>query len=388
MVDRLLESVLGHTLGVVVGDITGSHETALKLIHPLLQVYDKHGFFFWDDCLLDRVLNFCFSLLEEGAPGEEDVRDNSVLRLIRILNRNLRRLKREGWTPAQFDMLVDYHLHICQGTDYPAIRSTFWVLIGLGGSPSTSDRMRRYIDTMIRFMGHETTRFAALRAACVRRSAVASMGQDNESLRERFSKALALVIPLNNPLPKITFDHRYWDMTYLILLRTLAQEITWQPQIHQTGHFDNCLAIAKTLSTEGDQSYDHYAMPVAHIFAIIDDSDEGRPLFHLLPRWPLLLRAWRFVFNLDIFEGRNIYYTDGLSTEDYLAALPSLVLFARKHCDNQDDALLTVVEQVCSELDKEMEKHEQGETEVPRYPAFGKQIRQLLETAWNDHLSH
>ena len=377
---------------MLVGDIAGSHETALKLIHPLLQDCDNHIPIFWDD-RLDRVLNFCFRLLEEGALGEDDIRDNSVVRLLRILDHHYYRLQWISWTPAQFDMLVDYHLHICEGTDHDAISCTFMVLMGLGGSPSAPDQMCLYIDTMIHFMGHETTCIAALRAACVLRSAVAAMGRDNESLRGRFSKALASVIPLNNPLPKITFFHRYRDMTYLILLRTLAQEITWQLQLHQTGHFDNCLAIAKTLSTEGNRRYDEYAVPVAHIFAIIDDSNEGRPLFHLLPSWQLLLQAWRFIFNLDLFEGANIYARDVLSTEDCLTALPSLTLFARRHCDDQDEVLLTVVEQVCSELGKETQQCKQGETEsmqhiIPRYPALGKQMRQLLETAWNNHLSH
>ena len=397
--------MLSYTLGVLVGDIAGSQETALKLVHSLLQDYDKHIPYLWDDRLLERALDFCFCLLEEGAPGEDHVRSKSVARLLRILDHHWSRLKWARRTPAQFDMLVDYHLHICEGTDHDAIRCTFMVLISLHGSPSTPDRTRLYIDTMIRFMGHDTTCIAALRAACVLRSAVASMGQDNESLRERFSKALASVIlpstrpPLNyNPFMKITFFHDYRDMAYLMLLDTLVREFTWQPQLHQTGHFDNCLAIAETLSTKSDQYLDQYAVPVAHIFAIIDDSDEGRPLFHLLQActsWPLLLRAWRFIFNLDLFEGINIYVADDeLSTEDCLAALPSLVSFARKHCDDRNEALPAVVEQVCSKLDnKETEQREQREIEgtryiLLRYPTLGKQMRQLLKTAWDDHLSH
>ena len=398
--------MLSYTLGVLVGDIAGSHKTALRLIHPLLQ-YDMHIPYYQDDCLLDRALNFCFHLLEQGALGEDHIRSNSVAGLIRILY-DWPPNKRDGWTPAQFDMLVDYHLHICEGTDHDAIHCTFTVLIRLCGSPGTPDRMRRYVDTMIRFMGHETTVIAALRAACVLRSAVASMGQDNESLREHFSNALASMIlsystrtqPNYNPFTKITFFRSYRDMAYLMLLRTLAQEITWQPQLHQTGHFDNCLAIAKTLSTKDNQDYNEYAVPLAHIFAIIDDSDEGHPLFHLLqacPSWSLLLQAWRFIFNLELFGGKNKLYTmDQLSPEDCLAALPPLVSFARKHCVDQDEALLTVVEQVCSELDKGTLQCEQTERGHMRYtivgnpgvPSLGSRMRQLLETAWNDHLSH
>ena len=383
-------------LGVLVGDIAGSHKIALKLIHPLLQ-YGEHIPIF-NDCTLYWALNFCFRLLEEGTPGEDHIRFKSVARLIQILHCYYHRLKRVKWTPVQFDMLVDYHLHVCEGTDHDTIGSTFSVLNSLHGLPSTPDRMGRYIETIIHFMGHKTTRIVALHAACILRSAVASMGQDNESLRERFSKALALgCTPLNHD-QFLEFHDSDQDMAYLMLLHTLAQEITWQPQLHQTGHFDNCLAIAKTLSTNGIQYDDQCAVLVAHIFVIIDDSDEGHPLFHLLqacPSWPLLLRAWHFIFNLDLFQGeKELYDMDELSTEDCLAALPSLVLFARKHCDNQDQVLLTVVEQVCNELDKGTLLCEQTETGYMRYiivgnpgtPALGKQMRQLLGTAWSDHL--
>ena len=396
-------------LGVLVGDIAGSHEIATKLIHPLLQYGEYVPV--WDNRLVYRGLNFCFRLLEEGAPGKDHVRDNSVARLIRILEHHSYGLKMDGWTQAQFDMLVDYHLHICEGTDHDAsaIRCTFSMLRTLGGSPSTPDRMGCYIETMIRFMSHNfITCFMAVRAAWVLRSAVASMGQDNESLRERFSKAFASMIllftrtPLNhNPFTEITFFLSHRDMPYLMLLCTLAQEITWQPQLHQTGHFDNCLAIAKTLSTEIDPYHDQYAVSLAHIFVTIDDSDEGHPLFHLLqayPSWPLLLRAWRFIFNLDFFEGENrMHVIDELSPEDCLTALPSLVSFARKHCVDQDEALLAMVEHVFSELDIEGTlQYEQTETGGLQYIivgnpgilALGNQMRQMLESAWNDHLSH
>ena len=58
---------------------------------------------------------------------------------------------------------------------------------------------------------------------------------------------------------------------------------------------------------------------------------------------------------------------DGLSPEDCLAALPSLVSFARKHCDDQGEALLSVIEQFCSELDKGTLQCEQTETGHMRY---------------------
>ena len=302
-------------LGVLVGDIAGSNKTALKLIHPLLQ-YGDH-ILILQDCVLDWAFDFCFHLLEEGAPGKDHIRLKSVACLLQILHHYYYRLKRVKCTPAQFDMQVDYHLHICEGTDHDTISCTFMVLMSLGGWPSTPDQMGRYIDMMICFMDHVTMHIGALHAAWVLHSAVASIGWDNESLREAFSKALASMIllsthtPLNyNPFMKITFFKSYWDMPYLTLVCTLAQEITWQPQLHQTGHFDNCLAITQTLSTEGNQNYDKYAVLLAHIFAIIDDSDEGYPLFHLLqacPSWPLLLRPWCFIFNLSCLKGKTSY---------------------------------------------------------------------------------
>lgn len=63
------------------------------------------------------------------------------------------------------------------------------MLASLHGSPSTPDRRRSYIDTIIHFMGQKFIRVAALRAAWSIR--IASMGQSNKSLRERLSEALA-----------------------------------------------------------------------------------------------------------------------------------------------------------------------------------------------------
>jgi hypothetical protein len=97
-------------------------------------------------------------------------------------------------TPMQFDLLVDHLLQICKGTDYDEISDTFDVLALLHGSPSTLARKSHYLDMTIRFMGHNATCFAAVRAACAIRPVVVSMGRDNESFRERFSTALASVV--------------------------------------------------------------------------------------------------------------------------------------------------------------------------------------------------
>ena len=72
------------------------------------------------------------------------------------------------------------------------------------GSSNNPHRMRRYIDTIMRFMGEEITCISALRAALGIGVEIASMTQDNESLREDFSKAFALVVRLE---PKRHVSH-------------------------------------------------------------------------------------------------------------------------------------------------------------------------------------
>ena len=76
--------MLSYTLGVLVGDIAGSNKTALKLIHPLLQYGDHIPIL--RNCMLDWAFDFCFCLLEEGAPGEDHIRFKSVAHLIQILH--------------------------------------------------------------------------------------------------------------------------------------------------------------------------------------------------------------------------------------------------------------------------------------------------------------
>ena len=61
----------------------------------------------------------------------------------------------EGYTPAQFDLLVDYLLRVCEGTNHEAIGDTFVILAGLRGSPTIEESKRLYTETTVRCMGHD-----------------------------------------------------------------------------------------------------------------------------------------------------------------------------------------------------------------------------------------
>ena len=152
--------------------------------------------------MLELALKCCFRLLEKdlGTTGENQVQTHTVAHLIRIIARSYVFWDASDlFTPAQIDLLVDRHLHHCKGTEgsegySDAIWDTFEMLASLHGSPSTPDRRRSYIDTIIHFMGQIFIRVAALREAWSIRSGIASMGQDNKFPRERFSKALASAV--------------------------------------------------------------------------------------------------------------------------------------------------------------------------------------------------
>jgi hypothetical protein len=347
----------------------------------------------------ERAVKLCFYLLKEdsGTVGKSQVQSNSVAILIRLISYNLEMF--DGPPPhtlAQFDLLVDYHLHICEGTDVDAVSTTFQLLEWLGGSPNAPDRMRRYIDTAIRFMGQKATSNAALTAACSVRSAVASMGRDEEPLREDFSKALASAVLLDatqtplddNPFTKRSFFYEFRDWPYLRLLCALSREPTWHSLLHQNGHFSNCLAMAKTLPLgAGYHRYNKYDVLVAQVLSIIDASGDEHPFFievQAYPCWPLILRAWRQLFKHPFYEERWAELFLELSIPECLAALPSLIAFARKRGDQREetDRLIGLVEQVCHKLDEEKQQceHTQDSSYGHRgIPVLSKQICELLD---------
>ena len=228
MVDRIL--------GILVGDIPGSkwHEAALKLVHPLLQVIDRECGRSIGGHKLQTRLKHCFRLLEEdiGVMGEDQVRYVPIL--LRWLTRYPLGSPTKH-TQGQVDLLVDYHLQNCEGTDHEAIDVTFEVLARLGASPSTQGRMHRYIDTMVQCM--EITR-KALHAAWAVRSAIASLGHKDESFRERFSKALSSVF-----VGPDSTEHQLPDVTTPSKKATNLQESKHNlPQVPLSAFPKACLA--------------------------------------------------------------------------------------------------------------------------------------------------
>jgi hypothetical protein len=385
--------VLSRALAVLLDEFEEPrwHAHALKLIRPLLRT---DIYIMSDRRMCVRALKLCWRLLGDDSDtlGDDQVRSELVITLISGIGCHaIRYAEPVLHTQFQFDQLVDYLLCTCDGADDEAINRTFWVLTWLGGSPSTRNRTCRYIDTIIRFMGQEITCYDAMDAACAVRALVASMGQDDESLREHFSKALASAVLLLGPQTS-THDNAFTDissfisprdMPYLRLLCALSKEPTWHPQLQHSGHFNNCLAIAKTLSSQGDAHYDEYAVPVVQIIAIMDASVDEHPLVtedQAYAIWPFILRAWRYTFNLRFFGGVGTARPWHVSITDCIDALPSHVEYARKR-QGQGEAtvrLIALVETACHKLDEAKPHHAQDGTDRIRADPFWKQNLPVL----------
>jgi hypothetical protein len=402
--EALRNLALNCALAVLVDEVQEPtwHAHALKLIHPLLRtditIRD-------DRCTCDRALKFCCRLLgnDSDTLGDDQVRSKSVVTLFcHIGNYAFVFPEPLPHTQSQFDQLVDYLLRSCEGADDVAISDTFRVLAWLGGSPSTRDRTRRYIDTIIRFMGQENTCNDALRAACPVRAPVASMGQEDESLREHFSNALASAVlwlcpqtsTRDNPFILMLLFRSTSVITYLRLLCALSKEPTWHPQLHHSDHFTNCLAIAKTLSSQENDRFDKHAVPVVQIIAIMEASVDEHPLViedQAYAIWPLILRAWRYTFNLDFFGGERVASWWEPSITDCIDALPSVVEYARKRQGQREEAvcLITLVKTACRTLDEDKPQHAQDGTQrihdVPFWkqilPVLHKQISEMLDAS-------
>ena len=402
-IDTLRQSVMNRTLGVLVGDIPTPpehiwRENALKLFHPLFKDFLKKASS-GDHCLSKRCFKFCLHLLELGGVGtvtptnDAMAGDKPVATLIRFNVLNPFSNPKDWFTQAHLDLLVDYHLRICQGSDYDAVNDTFTVLTWLRGSPSTQDRKCRYIDSTIRFMGQKETCRSALMAACSVPTSLASVGGDDESLRERFSKALASAImqPVNlaDSMLQAPLDFFGWRediIPYLRLLCALSQEPAWHLQLHDKGHFVNCLVIADTLSAY-EFMYSAHAVHVAHILANIDASAEVHPFYasvQAYPSWPLILRAWRFIFGF----GKGYVSDWKTAPTDHLEALPSLITYSRK-CEGKNEPLIMLIEQICQKLDEEKQQHERDKAQgIQPSPcesqALTQKVEMLLEFAQRD----
>ena len=385
-------------LGVLLGDIPGRQDIAQKLLPSLLQHSRDAGYpSGLDDMFEDRIIRLFFYFLNKDPTGEDHVRSRNLALLIHTIDDHLFR-EGKSFTASQFGLLMDYHLHICQGTDYDLINATFRML--RIGPTSNPERMRCYIDTIIRFMGEKTTSISALRAAWAIRVEIASMTRDDESLHEDFSKALASVLLLyprqttlrDNPFKEPSFFDWSRDEPYLRLLCTLAQGSAWHLQLYQDGHIDNCLAIAQTLLSQFDNCY---AAPVAHIFAIIDASgDKTHPFYNTVQAYPrrhLVLHAWDYIFDKYFLR---MLTEDNWRTnlhEGYLNSLPSLIVYARKESNGNDEPLFALVEEFCRKIE-ERKQHEQGDAQqghdwslwYKEISGLWNQIQALLDASLED----
>jgi hypothetical protein len=407
VIERMLDLLLNEA-SAPPQDMNAIALSARKLLRPLANDAGRVDILSNHDRSI-RCLKLCFLFLEEEYPNTGNpLRSKDVASAIRlslvysptIVDTRIWKFLyqfgprfelywagRPDWhTPAQFDLLVDYLLRACEGTDYATIGDTFVVLAALRGSPSTLERKRLYIETTTRLMALEVplyTRHAAVSAALAIRRDIASLGREDESFRELFSQALNSVFwapdsavqqQVNTPLDEIPFNEwsikdRNRNMGYLRLLCALLQEPTWHDQLYINGHFKSCLAIADTLSSRtGD--FDGYAVNITHIFAIIDSLGEDHQILRAVqayPSWSLVLRAWRFIFEFHFFLDETIEAWKELRSWDYVETLPLLVAYAMRYREQwalpaQGYSLIQLVKEVCDKLDEA--KRQTGEQVV------------------------
>lgn len=415
-----------------------SHTLVAKsLLHTLCSYHGKTSNHGTNQTMSIQCLQCTFRILEdERGVSEDDVRFNNVTAMLHLclLHSSLKETDRvwhflhqkgssvESWywleppdwhTPQQFDLLVDYLLWLCDRTDYVAIGDAFAVLAGLRGSPSTLIRKRTYIETVICFMGSEKplhTRHAALNAACMVRTDIASMGKYDASLRYRFSQAITSAVlgdteqqlisqGDNDPFTNISFFDWNRESHYLRSLCTLAKEPTWHGQLQRSNHFNICLTIARTLSSPGlifEPAHGELAVHITHIFAIVDSL--GDPELQFLeavqsyPSWPLILTAWRFIFQFSFFKEATDQNWKYVADNGYPEALASVMAYVRKYRERWDNSDLTrtlihLVGQVCDKLEESYRRTlditplEHGQSMSFGHqgvPTLGKQINTLL----------
>ena len=287
-------------------------------------------------------------------------------------------------TPAQFDLMVDYLLRVCEGTNYDIIGDTFVTLASLRGSPSTLERKRLYIGAAVRCMDQEIpiyARHAAMSAASSVRTEIALLGRDDQLFRELCSHALTsayLTRDLGIPeyararLDNAVFYEQslyslHQDLCYLKLLCAFAQEPAWHDVLDRDGHIKRCLTIADKLSSWKGVS-NLYAVHIAQIFAVLDALGENanRQLLSAIeayPTWPLVVRSWGYIFDFSFFKSVTAEGWKELSGSGTLEVLPSLLAYAMRHWrqwDNRAETyrLLQLVTQVCDKLVEQQHKRE------------------------------
>jgi hypothetical protein len=448
---ELQDSVIDRILDLLLGELSVSQQdfsrNARKLLLPLAHLHERHNQV--TQIVSIRWLQLCFRVLENERSGIEGVDDRfkdvvAILRLS-LLSSAIRESywiwlcmheigpshvwywngKPDWHTPAQFDLLVDFLLRVCEGTDYAAIGDTFVVLAGLRGSPSTPEKTRLYIETTIRYMGQEVpiyARHAAMSAASEVRAEVASIGHEDESFREPFSQALtsailardsgtqqqARALVADTPFNQLFLYNLRRDICYLRLLCTLFQEPAWHGDLYRNGHIMRFLAIADTRPT-WINDFVPYVVQVAHIFAVVDalcviEDHQFLDEIQAYRSWPLLLRGWLYLFDFSIFKEVTAEGWEEFAAWGYLEVLHSLLEYATRHWTRWDnrpgtERLIHLVAQVCHELDEEKRRREQVVQVTPlergpedgsyehlqRIPDLGKQIRNLLRT-WRENM--
>ena len=211
VVSDLRNSVLKRLLNVLSqASLEGMHEPRIEERHaqnarkllPSFQYLGRHITDRADDAISIQCLKLSFHFLDEAGVSGVDIQSKNVATMLRLSLLYSSRssmwkfLHQDGsgsewvywlgqpdWhTSAQFELMVDYLLRTCERTDYDTIGDAFVILAALRGSPSTLERKRLYIETIIQSMGAEIqlyVRLAAVNAACMVRTEVASMGRDD-----------------------------------------------------------------------------------------------------------------------------------------------------------------------------------------------------------------
>ena len=440
----LQQSVTYRMLDLLLGEPSVSQQrfqrNARQLLWPLARPIQAKAQTDHTDSI--QWLKLCFGFLADERPATEgaEVRSKDVAAAIRhsLLSSPLRLdyliwlflheagpskviywMGQPDWhTPAQFDLLVDYLLRVCEGTDYSVIGDTLVTLGSLRGSPSTLERKRLYIEAVIRCMSQDTSiyaRHAAMSAASSVRTAIALLGRDDESFRELFSRAVASASLARDlgiqEQHRARFDNTVFheqslyslrrDLCYLKLLCEFAQEPTWHGILDRDGHIQSCLMIADNLSS-WKGPFNLYAVHIAPIFAALDalGENENHQLLGAIegyPIWPLVVRSWSYIFNFSFFRSVTVEGWKELSASGALEALPPLLAYAMRHWRQWDnraetDQLLQLITQVCDKLVEEQQKRE-GDVNSSEHGQLnddlsgnqviqdlGRDIRSLLET--------
>ena len=228
---------------------------------------------------------------------------------------------------------------------------------------------------------------AALNAACMVRTELVSIAQDDDALQARFSKSLSSAAHINESTTSSNLDLSIdgkWDLCYLRLLCALSQNPAWHNHLKQHGHFDRCLTIALTVANTRKKQKDRwyfaaYGVFITHILTTMD----GKGVFmepgfsqaaQVYQSWPFSLESLYFVFSFTFFMQPDKLNWEVISSTGYHEALPYLVRYAETW-DNKEEMLELII--LVKQVSKLLEINPVGNTEVRD---LGMKIRRLLYT--------